>query len=580
MYRLTTASIVALVALVATSALACQVHKHTVPQPPVVEIPQAPIEGEEEDAVDQGPIYLSTAMRVQSDVELAANPAHFGQFKGRTDLLLRRDYGINRNTCDGYIARRPAMVVDAPNGYEHLKITAHGDVDVLFVEFSNREYLCTIRRPGGQDPAIETRNWPKGPYRIYVGHREQLKEIDYSLTFENLSKPITVDWLDASLPTITIDSDMSKPSFVPVNLAGEPNADRDAQHGDHSCASHSGPMKYLLTPDVRLDVRQQAVVTLGIRANAPAMMTLIGPVPSDRRNIPVQCLPSWNESLDLAPGTYFVRVGVDPDKAPSTLNFFAHGAAAGLDPLATFPNVPEGRPVAERMLTLHYPFLKTNDLLTDDRIRQQLFVNAPSSLYVVARENLGSNSPATVFLGSPVPGDHILDDGRAFEFPVKDELLLMLNEENLVLAADGSLFVIDSKHLKPAQQADAIALPPAARNSQSYFRHAMTLAGTDDQGRIEQHAQRHDRYKQCADGIMVRIQPQIETLNKDAAANRDQIERITTEAEQRAQRNCGLVRLEEEDRRMWRQLEDSRTRRRTDALQQVRARLADLVLVK
>lgn len=559
----TTPKLCALI-LIVISLSGCQINKHatlntaTIDQ--LAEVSEASAD-QEIAPENQIPEYLPGALRVDPAADLVANPTTFGKFKGRATRQLKDFYTLDDRRCHGFLEPKPALVFNKPGTSNPYKITAHGDIDVLFVEFSDREILCQRRLEDGQDPVIEISDSRGRAYKIYGGRFKKRAPTDFSLTFENLGQPLNVNWLDAEVPALTIDSDLTPPKFHEINLAGAQNSTRSAAHGNDSCSATPGRFTYALVPEIRIDIKQTAAVTLGVRSVNPVHMTLVGPIPEDRRDIPTRCLANATETLELEAGTYYIRLGFPADAASlnENINFFVHGAATALDPLTHFENTPANLHVNARALSLHYPFLDANVLLTNDSVGSQLFSTAPPSLYVVATEDITSQQGASIFQGETRPEDTLLKDNRPTELPKKDELLLLLNPQNVVLAADGSIFVIPENLLKPAEQADVITLPTTARNPQTFFRNALLLADDSDQGRLEQYTQRQERYQQCV------TKTASDTHAPDSA-------HVT--------KTCGLTRLTDENNRLWRQLEDNRTVRRNDALKIVRTRLADLVLVK
>ncbi len=571
--------------LITTTTAACQINKHTThhdthaaasttssptqsAQPGDVTSAATTTDVASENTTADAPQaaeYLTRPLRLTPTTDLTQNPTQLGKFKGNATRHLARFYDLDYRQCHGYIDPAPALILNTSNASDPYRITAHGDIDVLFIEFQDREVLCQRRSADGKDPVIELPNPHGRTYRVYAGRFKKLAPVDYSLTFENLAKPVNVDWIDASITPLQIDNDLTAPQLITTHLPASSEfteTDRSPVHGDTSCLANPGNLHYALKPDIRLDVQQSTNVTLGIRTPERAHMTLIGPVPADRRNIPTHCLPTHTETRTLEAGTYFIRIGHIPDAAPTAVHFFAHGANAGLDPLTHFTRSATNTPSLSthaRTLSMHYPFLSADLLLTNDAIRQQLFASVAPSLYVVATQDITPDLPVAIFHGPRQDDDTLLEDGRSPEFPRKDELLLLLNEHNIVLAADGSLFTIPAEYLKPAEQADVITLPATVRNTRTFFRHALKLADDSDQGRLEQHTQRQQRYQQCVD----------KNASDKNPPESPHIARI-----------CGLDRLTTENQRFWRQLEDSRTSRRNQALQNIRTHLADLVLVK
>ncbi len=543
--------------LITLSLSGCQINKYATR---VSEAPEIPAE-QEINPEDKFPEYVPGAFHVNPAADLATNPAFFGKFKGTATRQLKSFYDLDDQKCHGFLEPKPALVFDEPGTSDAYKITANGEIDILFVEFSDREVLCQRRLEDGQDPAIELANSRGRAYKIYGGRFKKHAATDFALTFENLGQPLNVNWLDVKVPTLTIDSDLTPPKFLEIKTTGPQSGTRSPAHGNDTCSTTPGKFTYELVPEIRIEVKQPAVITLGVRSNDSVHMTLVGPIPDDRREIPTRCFATHTETLELEAGTYYIRLGFPKDAANvnENINFFVHGAAAALDPLTHFEKTPSNLPVSARALSLHYPFLNATLLLANDTLKYQLFTTVPPSLYVVATQDFSLDQAAPTASGEQLTNDKSTEARLASESLKKDELLLLINGENLVIAADGSMFVIPQEYLKPAEQADAILLPTTARSTKVALKSALILADESDQGIIEQYKQRQERYNQCV----------TKTVSNTNADDSDHVKKT-----------CGYARLNDENLRFEGQLETSRTQRRNEALNNLRARLADLVLVK
>lgn len=558
----------------------CQISDHALKAYETAPIEESIVEsasGEELDVLPEDiQVQFRPGQKVSFSDEGVSNPAQFGPVSGRNDLLLRRHYSIVRPQCDGFVARRPAIMLDAPDGFQHVRISADGEAQVLFVEMPGRDYRCEVIPSRSGNLTIDGRNWPSGTYRIFVGGPTRLETVNYTLTVEDMTQPATVAWLQGTLPTIDVDGAMSVPRFARQSFDDPQRQARDVAHGDTSCLSGPGPLQYPLYPDVQIDVRQSMSVIIGARSDVDGHITLVGPISEDQRNIPTQCLKTSTEEVTLMPGSYYVRYGVLEDAQPRFVDVFVHSSSTRVDPLTHGDGeVPAGLDVEGRRLPTYYPFLTTQSLVASDLLRHQLYLGASPRLFVAAKEDLNPSSPASVYNGlasdngaSSTDESHL---GRFQHLPKKGEALLLLNDENLVLAADGSMFKVDPSHLVPIEQAEPAVMPTDARNGELPMERALQLAGSEDLNRLAMHRESRDRYTECVADTFARVQDRVDRLMMDPEANQAQVERINMDTQNRAERTCGLAQLKEDEKILQQELEQSRTARRQQQLDLVRS---------
>ncbi|MFU8807213.1 MAG: hypothetical protein ACNA8W_25615, partial [Bradymonadaceae bacterium] len=410
---------------VGSGILGCQISEHATQayeQAPVEEATQAEPEGEPA-------INIRPGQTVSFHDGTIPNPARLGPYSDSVDWLLRRNYTVDRRNCDGFVSKRPTAVFDAPNGIQHLRISADGNAQVLFVELPGRDHRCAVIPSATGALTLEGRNWPPGQYRIHVGGPTRLEPVNYHLTLEDMTQAVTVDWLSGTPPTLQVDGSMATPRFVRQSFDADVAPDRKAEHGDSSCHGNAD-FVYPLMPDIKLDVTQAAKVQFGARSDVDGRLNLLGPVPEDQRNIPTRCLAGLNEELELAPGNYYLRFGVAPDAEPHFLDVFAHAPGARLDPITRGDGeVPAGLPVNARQLDKFYPFMTTESLVTSDALRHEVFTTAPPQLFVAAGSDLSATSPASLYLGQRPEQSSLRDPSVETEFPRQNEPLLLVNKE-------------------------------------------------------------------------------------------------------------------------------------------------------
>ncbi len=505
--------------------------------------------------------------RITLDPGFSPNP-HRASFVGKTELPLDRSFGVDTKMCDGYVASTAAMVIDAPRGFAHLKISAEGS-DILFIKMPGGKYFCQEVNTIPSRPVVDANDWPAGSYEVYVGSSSNGRDIRYSLTIEDGESPVTLPWLAMERPSVSL-SGAPRSIFMASHHIDEQAA--LARHPDHGPRCGDSPY-YPESPDLEIKVEKRSTFTLGVRAGATGSMALMGPMTPDGRDIPERCLASWDEKLTLEPGTYYARLGMRKEDRPTVVHYFVRpveesGAASTLA-----KEVPEDLAIWERVLLYHMPFLSMKAIRESDELRRELFMTAPKSLFVTVKSDLDENvAKADVTVSSYSGGEKFLDT-TPFAFPREGELLLHIDGRGTVLAADGSLFQVRMSDLGPVTSA---SVPSTARNPQLYFQHALLMAGDDDAGDLQARKKRYEQLEACQKKVWKASSGKLDRLYDYPNLNRDKIARVESDIRGKAYTTCGEAKLAKQDEALWASLEKRRSARRAHSLQEISKRVSVL----
>ena len=237
--------------------------------------------------------------------------------------------------------------------------------------------------------------------------------------------------------------------------------------------------------------------------------------------------------------------------------------------------VPHNLPLAQRSVLRHFVDLTSQDVWTSDTLRQQLFAIAPRQLFVFPKRTLNRSQATLVMRVGPKAGLP-RRPGYPTLFPNRAEPLLVF-ENNLYLAVDGSVFELPVKHLTENLEGSP-RLPVAARNKGLALRYAIYAArreGTKKEHRIAtQLLQGKARENSCRKRLWAQTQRKIASLKK-RPGNDDRIEQLLEEADMREASHCSEQR-EETDAKLWDQLINLRTQRRNKAMHPLKKRLETL----
>jgi hypothetical protein len=550
----------------------CQISEHALEaydKPPVEQqVGDGAVEAAE---VEQTAPAFRLGAVIHPGDEALPNPAESGPVASRNDHLLRRFYNLTGTQCDGFVARRPAVILDAPEGLQHVRISVEGDAQLLFVEMPGRDFRCESSPGQPANLMLDGRNWPAGTYRVFVGGPGRMDQLSYAVSVEDMTRATNLAWLRTPPPMIVVDETMSGPKFARATPGDDGR--RSAEYGEAGCASGGQNLQYPYLPDVGIEVRQGTNAVLGVRSDLPGSVTLLGPIPEDQRNVPTRCLSALTEQVTLVPGSYYVRYGTAAGTLPSFVDVFVHRADATVDPMAHGGGeVPSGLSVEARRLTVHFPFMSPESLLGSDELRHRLFMAASPDLFVMPTEDLGPSSRTRVFAGRSGERNTAGESETALEYPRKGEPLLLIDDRNVALAADGSLYVVPVDKLTAVVPGSQLAIPVQPRNPGLDFEQMLALAASQDKGRIDYYKQRVAQYDECVAEAFSRVQDRLNRLMADEEGNRNQIDRLRQDTRNRAEQSCGLTQLEDDRLQLVRDLTTSRTARRQAMLDEARAR--------
>ena len=513
-----------------------------------------------------------TGARVELKPGFSPNPK-LVEISGTSTISAVRDLGI-KDDCSGYLGASP-VVIDAPNGFKRLSIKTRGHIDLILVMAADGKYFCDKPSTTSTVPTIVASDLPAGQYKVYIGDSSRNRELAAKVRFEDLAAPATLAWLEDARPTIRLSGNPAALELRQRRYTKAIIESRAEKHGPRFCNSSSG-MRYAESPDLEIDVSKRSTFVLGVRAAASVQIALVGPMTADNRDMTQKCVRS-DAKMTLEPGRYFVRLGVKRDHWPTFANYYFKPVDAEQPVLTNFDGA-SAKPlqVAERALPHHYPFLTNGEVFKNDKIRRQLFLDVGPELMVSTRVDLDKHTAkADVIIGSYSGSDKFIDPDAALEYPPANEPLLLLGGDK-VLAADGSIYAVKFKDLQPAEASSELVVPSKVRNPQLFFQHAVKMAGDDDAKRIAKRDARWDRYAKCKKRTWDRVEPRLNRLRDYPYANRGKISRLIAKTKGKVYKSCKKKKLDASERVVWKELEVSRTARRTAALEEIRQRLVAL----
>ena len=505
--------------------------------------------------------------------DFSPNPKRFGTYRAKGSVSLS-DLGIKNRSCDhGYVAHKPSLVVELPKSYKRMKVTSTGG-DLIYIKRPDGKFHCVKTHRIGKVPSVLAKDFPKGKYKIFVGTRGPRDVAKFDVVFEDMKRAKSLDWLDAKVPSVALNGRVDGLQFFSRGFTASENESRRERYGNSRCG-RSMSLRYTKKPDLRIEVKKRTTFVLGLRSHFQGYATLLGPLPEDNRNIPQQCVSS-SKQMTLEPGTYFVRMGYEKGTNAGFVNYFMHGPdREELPETAMFDDIPRGLQIKQRQVTNHFPFLDGEKIQENDALRKELFMKAPKQLFVATKLGLDKHTAeADVVHFSYGSRDEFRTEEPSFEYPKKNEPLLMLNYSGKVLAADGSIYDVQVKDLVPIEKASSIQLPRKVRNPQLYFDHALKMAAESDQELLQRRKRRYKRFNNCADKYWDRVNPRLKRLNDYPRVNKHKIARIRRETEAKAKRNCGWSNIKKKDETVvWKTLIENRTERRQEALEEITERL-------
>ena len=281
-----------------------------------------------------------------------------------------------------------------------------------------------------------------------------------------------------------------------------------------------------------------------------------------------------SETSRLERGTYAIAIGTKGQPTPVTLVVRAPDAEP--DFLALAKVIPDGLPLAERMIEAHFPELVSEDVWRIDSLRQKVYATAPRALFVFPAFDLDDSVAQfvpRVDRGIALQGP--MDAGKIL-YPHKDEPLLVV-DKNHVMAADGSMFQVSWKDLVGAP-AGAIWLPETARNAGLSMEYSFNAKGPDDKANIAKLEKIEAAYGKCAEKVWAPIENKIEAIKRGAwsEAREERMQALDRQGRAKESSACGTTRLEKARETLGKELMASRTKRRTAGLKAIRKRMNEL----
>jgi hypothetical protein len=372
-----------------------------------------------------------------------ANPKTLPAVAGTTDTNASK-LGFK---CGGHLASKPVAILDV-KAVTKLSVRAKGP-GTLAVKIGNGG-VCNETQTRSETAEILLDQWPAGIAEIYIGDVGSNKNLQATITVEDLSRPADLDW--GQVARVSVDGPPATAQIGHTQTAGK---SRSAAPRVVGCSA-----TYRDQPDLVLEVTK-AVSSLQVIARSidAEEIMLIGPVTPDHRGLPVQCQGSSSKSsdgsFDVEPGVYGVKVG---DKGRSTfVNIAVSAKGAKPESAKLAPIVPAKPALAERDLLLHYPHLTREALLRSDELRWAMFATAPPQLLAYVATDLSSSDGFFRYSGDSAnaatwPGA----DAPALEYPKAGEPVLVIGGS--VLTADGLVFGAAANNLA-ASAPGPLAIP-------------------------------------------------------------------------------------------------------------------------
>ncbi len=494
----------------------------------------------------------------------APNPVGVESITARSERMISRYYSDAGDHCQGFVARQSAftLVTDEPIG--NVRFAAYGDAQILMVAHADGSVRCEVST---SNPVITGRDWEPGVYRVFVGVSERNQRFSYDVTFEDLDRPATVPWADdQDIPTINLEDTFAEPGVAAVDTDHRRFKRRSDRHGEHDCVE--GDQEFAHWPSMRILVPSRTTADIVGLSDETLALSLVGPLPEDRRDIPSECLTSRTVGKELEAGEYFLRVGVAEDADPEFVHLVVRdsGALASLTFLATEPsgNLDE----EDRALIHHFPFVTAEAVMESYEVAGEVLRAAPAELFLALSET-ASIDP----IGLPEPLDPEAESPYRHGDPVFESLqpgeVVLLIDDTHVLALDGLMARVDIADLVPAEIASQRFIPDAPRNTDLTLDEAFTLIGEERPDDLQTFQNLADDYQTCADYEVEEAQPRLERLSGD------RYEQAVAELEEQVYEICEGERLELARDELWAAAEEHLFTLRDGPLQETRQRLQD-----
>lgn len=505
------------------------------------------------------------------DEEEAPNPVGVEGITTRAERYIPRHFSDLDGSCEGFAARQPAMTVDTSQGLSAAQVALSGEAEILLIE-GPKGTTCLS---GEEAARVDIQDWPAGRYRFYAGTKDRYARFTYDFVFEDLNAPMTLPWMtDDSLLHLEGLGRLDEPLHHSMALEQSWASAAAAVRPTSECLSEGFETDYL--PRARLTVDEDATIGIAALAPAPMELLLVGPVSDDGRTLPVSCVSARADDLEVEPGEYFLFFALQDGPIPPSVNLLVHDESAEFERtfLATEPSA--GLDLDARAIVQNYPFLSPNQLWYTDRLRAEIFTQAPSELFVA----LGDDAEeARIFIATDRQSGHRYRGVDEGQFPRAGELGLlvdMADDRGHFLSADGLIFSVPTRLLVPAEEVDALTLPDTPRTEPLELEEALSLVSRDDRKVVNQFQAAHEEYDQCVDAVFAEIEDELKAFDDDPDATQAQIDELVDQTEQQARQECDFEALTEVDDEIRHQLQEARTERRHAVLQTHGERLRSL----
>lgn len=494
------------------------------------------------------------------------NPIVVDGFAGKATVGTDK-HGV-RSGCDGYVMEDPAVVLDVESETSDLELSAPG-AGVILAE-SGGKYWCDTPMSIGQVPRIKPTGLPAGKIKLYIGELHSGQNIKFSVRVEDTKRAIDLAWRDKVKP-VAITEDLKEPLIVTQSTPATKGMRDDRSF-------HCGKGYYHDTPDFAFELKRPITdLQLDFRSSHLEQLDveLIGPVPDNGRNLPSRCIENVPQGFGrLEPGLYVLRVGPQENAASWLYHLVLTSKGATRDPKTMPSKFAENVPLAERVVTGHFPILTMDDVHDSDATREWLFMNAPKQLFVYPKYDLDAKV-AHVY-GAARRGGYTTNSFHpkvgAEAYPKANEPLLLIGRGQ-VLAADGSLFNVDMKDLADKPSGAAV-LPSASRNPHLTWDHALYARAPEDEKAIAAYEKAKKDYDACEDRLWKPAEKQIDAIRARPwwQQSEGQIQQIKDATNAAVDRTCKPDALEQKRLDTWAGLMKSRSARRDASLAKIKAR--------
>lgn len=432
------------------------------------------------------------------------------------DTGYKKAFGLTAPRCGQHMPTEPIVKFELkkamPNGFT---VAVDGGDNAGFAIKLGDSLWTTCAGSVGTVPSRTAPNegWVAGTYEVYPLASSKLRGGQrFAVEFYNPENPKTVG---PDTQQVSIPGKLEKPMFVEVAL--EPNRVKLRKlHSGSGCEDVALPT----TPGLTLTLERPVpgLVVRPLPSAKPVTMRIQSKrgkyCSSYRREVvPSGYAPSWESPSEFhgakdEAGPVAISLGTADASDTSKITLMIFGESTRWDPLALHGTPPADLPLAQRVLSRHYPQLDVREPGVVERHEQlllnaKLFSSVPKGLFVYSKMDLDkdlaqSHSPRA----------------RGDAFPVKNEAMLLLSwseGESMVLTADGLRFKVKSTALVEAPEGTAV-LPSSPRplGGEVHYTDALNLTPPSAKGIADAYDAREKKYIACADKVWAPFGKQVQ----------------------------------------------------------------------